>query len=143
MISVQQALEQILSAIHPLGSERVGLLNALGRVVAEDVHARRAIPPRDNSAMDGYALKWEDTLGATRESPVVLDVVEDIPAGKNPEKTVVAGTAARIMTGAPVPAGADAIMKMEETEGREPGADLRRGLGRPGHPARRGGCAAR
>ncbi|HPB69649.1 MAG: molybdopterin molybdotransferase MoeA [Syntrophales bacterium] len=116
MISVQQALEQILSAISPLGSERVSLLAALGRVAAEDVDARRAIPPRDNSAMDGYALRWEDTLGATRESPVILEVVEDIPAGKVPEKTVVAGTAARIMTGAPIPDGADAVMKMEETE---------------------------
>jgi len=115
MISVAQALEQILATITPLGPERVSLLDALGRVAAEDIHAHRAIPPRDNSAMDGYALRWQDTQGATPESPVVLDVVEDIPAGKVPEKTVVAGTAARIMTGAPIPDGADAVMKMEET----------------------------
>lgn len=115
MISVEQALEQILATITPLGPERVSLLDALGRVAAEDIHARRAIPPRDNSAMDGYALRWQDTQGAAPESPVILDVVEDIPAGKVPEKTVVAGTAARIMTGAPIPDGADAVMKMEET----------------------------
>lgn len=116
MISVEQALSHILSTITPLGMEKVNLLAALGRVLAEDIHARRDIPPRDNSAMDGYALQWQDTRGATPQTPVLLDVVEDIPAGKSPEKTIVSGTAARIMTGAPIPDGADAVMKMEETE---------------------------
>ena len=77
--------------------------------------AGRAIPPKDNSAMDGYALRAEDTRGASAETPVRLEVVEEIPAGAIPEKRIGPGQAARIMTGAPVPEGADAVVRMEDT----------------------------
>ena len=65
MITVAAAIEQILETIHPLGLERVSLLDALGRILGEDILAGRNIPPKDNSAMDGFALRWEDTIGAT------------------------------------------------------------------------------
>ncbi len=116
MISVEAALSQILAAIHPLGLERVNLLDALGRVIGEDLVASRPIPPKNNAAMDGYALRGEDIRGASPETPVVLDVIEDIPAGAIPQKRVGKGQAARIMTGAPVPDGADAVLRMEDTE---------------------------
>lgn len=115
MISVDEALKRILEAISPLGLEKVNILDALGRVIGEDIHAGRAIPPKDNSAMDGYALRAADTLGTSPEKPVILDVVEDIPAGSIPRKRIEPGQAARIMTGAPLPEGADAVIRMEET----------------------------
>lgn len=115
MIAIQAALEQILLPIKPLGLERVNLFEALGRVLGEDVVAGRNIPPKDNSAMDGYAVCWQDTAGAAAEHEVVLEVVEDIPAGAIPQKKLLTGQAARIMTGAPLPAGADAVVKMEDT----------------------------
>lgn len=116
MISLEKALSQILNVIQPLGLEKISLLDTLGRVIGEDILAPRPIPPKDNSAMDGYALCWEDTRGTSREKPVILEVIEDIPAGSIPCKTVGKGQAVRIMTGAPVPEGADAVMRMEDTE---------------------------
>jgi len=116
MITVAEAIDQILQTINPLGLERVNILDALGRVLGEDVTAGRNIPPKDNSAMDGYALRFQDTIGAAENSPVVLEVIEDIPAGVIPQKSIAAGQSARIMTGAPIPVGADAVMKMEDTE---------------------------
>ena len=116
MITVEDALNRILEKIVPLGLEKVSLLDTLGRVLGEDIYARRDIPPKDNSAMDGYALRSQDTVGATGENPVTLDVIEDIPAGHIPRKIVEPGTASRIMTGAPVPEGADAVIRMEDTE---------------------------
>ena len=116
MISLEAALSQILAAIHPLGLEKVNLLDALGRVIGEDIVASRPIPPKNNAAMDGYALRSADIRGASRKRPVVLDVIEDIPAGRIPQKSVGKGQAARIMTGAPVPDGADAVLRMEDTE---------------------------
>ncbi len=115
MISVDEARSKMLEAFSPLGLEKVSILDALGRVIGEDVRAGRAIPPRDNSAMDGYALHAEDTRGASVESPARLAVVEDIPAGAVPRKRVGPGEAARIMTGAPIPEGADAVIRMEDT----------------------------
>jgi molybdopterin biosynthesis enzyme len=100
MISVEEARNKILDAVSPLGLEKVNILEALGRVIGEDVYATRAIPPRDNSAMDGYTLRTEDTRGASPESPVRLDVIEEIPAGAIPAKAIGPGEAARIMTGA-------------------------------------------
>ncbi|MFH1081288.1 MAG: gephyrin-like molybdotransferase Glp [Pseudomonadota bacterium] len=116
MISLEAALSQILDAIHPLGLEKINLLDALGRVIGEDIVASRPIPPKDNAAMDGYALCSADIVGACPERPVILDVIEDIPAGAIPRKRVEPGQAARIMTGAPVPEGTDAILRMEDTE---------------------------
>jgi molybdopterin molybdotransferase len=116
MLSVEQALQRILGTIRVLGTERVFLMEALGRVIAEDVAARHDIPARDNSAMDGYALRAEDTAGASRERPAVLELTEDIPAGKTPLLHVGRGRAARIMTGGIIPGGADAVVRVEETE---------------------------
>jgi molybdopterin molybdotransferase len=119
MISVEEALKRILDSISPLGLEKVSILDALGRVIGEDICAGRAIPPKDNSAMDGYALRAEDTRGASSEKPILLEIVEDIPAGAIPIKRIEAGQAARIMTGAPLPEGTDAIVRMEDTRKEE------------------------
>ena len=81
MISVEDALSLILSQIREMGSERVDITSSLGRVIAEDIYARRNNPPWDNSAMDGYALLYADIKGATRDSPAILNVIEDLPAG--------------------------------------------------------------
>ena len=116
MISLEEALRQILDTIHPLGLEKIHILDALGRVIGEDILAPRPLPPKNNSAMDGYAIRWEDTRNASRERPVILEVIEDIPAGSIPRKVVGSGQATRIMTGAPIPEGADAVMRMEDTE---------------------------
>src|SRR3972149_7025887 len=99
MITVAEALRQILQTISPLGLEKINILNALGRVIGEDVAAGRNIPPKDNSAMDGYALRSGDTVGASPEHPVILEVIEDIPAGAVPRKSIAAGQASRILTG--------------------------------------------
>jgi molybdopterin molybdotransferase len=116
MISVEDALNQILEVIVPLGQEKVGILDSIGRVIGEDIHANRNIPPRDNSAMDGYALRWEDTRGASISKPVILKVIEDIPAGTIPRKNIGSGESSRIMTGAPIPDGANAVVRVEDTE---------------------------
>ena len=116
MISVEEAQKFILDAVRPMGRERAGLLSCLGRVLAEDVESPRPVPPWDNSAMDGYALRSEDVRGATREAPGKLRVVEEIQAGVMARRRVGAGEAVKIMTGAPIPEGADAVVLVEETE---------------------------
>ncbi|TSA56294.1 MAG: molybdopterin molybdenumtransferase MoeA, partial [Planctomycetaceae bacterium] len=116
MITVKEALDRILGSITPLGLEKTDILNSLGRILGEDIYADMDIPPQDNSAMDGYALRWEDTAGASREKPITLTVIEDIPAGYIPQKSVNSGEASRIMTGAYIPTGANAVMRMEDTE---------------------------
>jgi molybdopterin molybdotransferase len=116
MISVDKALEQILDVINPLQLEKVTILQTLNRVLGEDITSDSNIPPLANSAMDGYALRFEDTLGAAREKPAILNVIDDVPAGRVSEKTVEPGQAIRIMTGAPIPAGADAVTRVEDTE---------------------------
>lgn len=124
MISVDEALNYILNRIEPLATEEVAILDGLDRVLAEDVAADMDIPPFRNSAMDGYAVRAGDTAGATPDTPVHLRVVEDIAAGAVPETEVTPGTAARIMTGAPMPPGADAVVRFEETsEGRDASHD--------------------
>ncbi len=116
MITVDEALEKILSNIHPLGFEKVSILDALGRVIGEDILAQRNIPPFDNSAMDGYALISADVQKASSNSPVRLEVIADLPAGAISTKKVQKGEAVRIMTGAPVPEGADTVVPVEETK---------------------------
>lgn len=116
MISLEEALNQILKAIPPLGLEKVNILSALGMVLGEDIVAGRHIPPKDNSAMDGYAIRFENTMGVSREKFARLKVVEDIPAGKIPQKKIGLGHAARIMTGASIPEGANAVVRMEDTQ---------------------------
>ena len=116
MITVDEALERILSYVDVLEPEEKPLLEALGQVLAEDVTSDFIIPPLDNTAMDGYAVRAEDTAGASQDSPVQLHVTGEVAAGYIFEGEVAAGTAVRIMTGAPVPAGADAIVPFEETD---------------------------
>jgi molybdopterin molybdotransferase len=116
MIPVDEALDKILSHVLPLGFEKVSLLDALGRVIGEDIYAKRNIPPLDNSAMDGYALKSEDVRKASQNHPVRLVVIEDLPAGFISTKTIEKGKAIRIMTGAPIPKGADTVVPVEVTK---------------------------
>lgn len=118
MISVEKALQTILAGCRPLGLEKVDILEACGRVIGEDVFAARDIPSAANSAMDGYALRFADTKGVHALKPVELKVIETIAAGSVSRKTLKEGQAARIMTGAVIPKGADAVVRREDTEER-------------------------
>jgi len=120
MISVEEAQERILRSFHPLEPERVSLFEALGRVLAEDISADVSVPPLDNTAMDGYAVRAADTSGASHEHPVPLRVLYDLAAGYVSDIAVKPGTAIRIMTGAPIPEGADAVVPFEETDEKSP-----------------------
>jgi len=116
MITIEEALDKILFRIQPLGYEKVSILDALGRVCAEDILANRDIPPFDNSAMDGYAVRSEDIQNASSNHPVRVEVIEDLPAGFISKKKLERGKAIRIMTGAPVPEEADAVVPVEDTK---------------------------
>ncbi|MFQ5611510.1 MAG: gephyrin-like molybdotransferase Glp [Anaerolineae bacterium] len=119
-MQVEEALDYILKHIAPLPAEGVSITQAGGRVLAEDVVSEIDVPPFTNSAMDGYAVRSNDVQPARPEEPVALQVVAEIPAGTAPQARIEPGTAARIMTGAPMPAGADAVVRFEDTsEGRE------------------------
>jgi len=159
--SAKRLMLERASSLPPI---RVKLKSALGLVLAEEVLPLDDQPPFDNSAMDGYALRATDTRGATAERPRRLEVIEVIPAGKMPIKTIAAGQAAKIMTGAPLPRGADAVMRVENTfpdgtgvlikveakpgqEIRKAGEDLQQGrvvlhAGQALHPGRIGLIAA-
>jgi molybdopterin molybdotransferase len=115
MLSVEEAQERVLSVFAPLEAEHVPIVQAVGRVLAEDIYADEDIPPYANSSMDGYAVQAADTTGATSESPARLCVIGELPAGSYPERQVTPRTAIRIMTGAPIPPGADAVVKVEDT----------------------------
>ncbi len=115
MISVEQALAEILSHVRPLEAERVPILEALGRVLAEEIRSEIQVPPFDNSAMDGYAVRAADVAGATPAAPVRLLVSGSVAAGYVAGQRVAPGTAVRIMTGAPLPEGADAVVPYEDT----------------------------
>lgn len=115
MLTVQEAHDRILARIQPLAAEDVPIELASGRVLGEDVEARQDVPPFANSAMDGYAVRAADVREASAEHPVRLQVVGEIQAGYAPPSAVRAGTALRIMTGAMLPEGADAIVRVEDT----------------------------
>ena len=116
MLSVEEALERILGYFDVLDVEEKPILDAVGQVLAEDVTSRFNIPPMDNSAMDGYAVQAADLQRASAESPVALKVIGIVAAGSLPTEAVRPGTAFRIMTGAPVPDGADSVVPFEETD---------------------------
>jgi len=116
MLEIREAQERILSAFSPLTGEEVGLEEALGRYLAAPLMAREDAPPFSNSAMDGYAVRASDVAGASREAPVVLQVVGESKAGDSPDDRLAQGAAMRIFTGAPMPEGADAIVMQEDTE---------------------------
>ena len=145
MISVEEARDRILAFFRRLEVERKPLLEALGQVLAEDIVAPFDLPPLDNTAMDGYAVRSGDTTGASEATPRVLKVVANLAAGYVLATELHAGEAVRIMTGAPIPPGADSVVPFEETDeplrevnqaaqqaatvqvlkGAEPGANIR------------------
>jgi molybdopterin molybdotransferase len=116
LVSVEDHRERILSAIEPLPAFDQPLMEAFGLAAAEDVHASVALPGFDNSAMDGYAVAHADVASASEESPVHLPVVGEIGAGQQSLLAMSPGTAVKIMTGAPVPAGADSVVPYEWTD---------------------------
>lgn len=116
MLSVAEAAARITSAVAPLGTERVPLREALGRVLAADVVSPITLPHWTNSAMDGYAVRAEDVRGASESSPVSLPVIETVAAGAFPSVRLGARQATRIMTGAPLPDGADTVVRVEDTD---------------------------
>src|ERR1043166_1817429 len=116
MISVHDALATILETVSPLAGERISLLQTVGRVLAEDIRSEREVPPFANSAMDGYAVRWEDIRDASAEQPVSLTVLEIIQAGAVPREAVTSGATSKIMTGAVLPHGADTVIRVEDTE---------------------------
>jgi molybdopterin molybdotransferase len=121
-----EAARRILAALTRQPPLRVPLDDALGSVLAEDVISPLDIPAHTNSAMDGYAARADDVRGATAEAPRRLRVVESIPAGRFPSKTIGAGECARIFTGAPLPEGADSVIRQEDTDGGAEEVEIRR-----------------
>lgn len=121
MISVEKALKIILANSRLLELEKVSILDARARVIGEDIFATRNIPLADNSAMDGYAVRYTDTKSVSKTKPLQLQVIEEIPAGKIPQRKLKKGEASRIMTRAIIPPGADAVVRQEGTQkiGRE------------------------
>lgn len=136
LISIDEARTRVLAEAVPLSVEPRALPNSLGAVLAEDIVASHSVPPFDNAGMDGYAVRAVDTIDASSDSPSRLTIVESIPAGRVAARTLGQNEAAKIMTGAPVPSGADAVIQSElaeETEGRvlvfepvKPGKNIRR-----------------
>src|SRR5512136_1804534 len=122
MLSVAEAQQMILATVSRLEPEPVFLLDALGRVLAQDVYADSALPPFDNSAMDGYAIRAEDVAHTSRANAVRLPVIGEVPAGHPTDLELRAGTAMRITTGALLPRGADAVVPVEDTDDGARGA---------------------
>ncbi|MCX5899305.1 MAG: molybdopterin molybdotransferase MoeA [Proteobacteria bacterium] len=115
MITVEQALETILGQVRVLGTERVDILRARGRVLAQDIVSGLDVPPLDNSAMDGYAARHADVATASAEKPALLKIMGDLPAGYTSKDILQPGQTLRIMTGAPLPPGADTVIMQENT----------------------------
>jgi molybdopterin molybdotransferase len=117
MLSVAEAVARVIGDVAPLDREQVPLLDALGRVLAADARAPYTLPACDNSAMDGYAVRAADLAGANAASPRVFRVIETVAAGRFPTRAIAPGEATRIMTGAPLPRGADCVVRVEDTDG--------------------------
>ena len=138
MIKVEEAQKIILENISSIGAEEVSTLESLGRIIAKDYYSKDDIPTFDNSAMDGYAVSSSDVIGASQQKPVVLDVIEDLPAGVVARQEIKKGKAIRIMTGAPIPGGADSVIMVEKTQ-RDGGRVKIFESARPGENIRRAG----
>ena len=138
MKSVDEHLAACLRGIDVLSPIDLQLLDAQGCVLAEDVVARTDLPVFDNSAMDGYAVHSRDIASASPATPVFLPVVGDVPAGSSSTQGLAPGTAVRIMTGAPLPSGADAVVQVELTDGGIAKVQIN-GAVPPGRHVRRGG----
>lgn len=118
-VTVKEASDRILAGVRAVAIERVPLREALGRVLAEDVLSPIEHPPWDNSSMDGYAVRSADVAAASGSAPVTLPVSETIAAGQQSSQSLRPGAAIRIMTGAPIPLGADSVIRVEDTDGGE------------------------
>ncbi|MEO3812051.1 gephyrin-like molybdotransferase Glp [Sphaerisporangium sp. B11E5] len=138
MKPVDAHLDEILRTVRPLDPAELDLEQALGAVLAENVTSPVALPPFDNSAMDGYAVRVEDVEAATEERPALLPVAADVPAGENTPRLVEPGSVTRIMTGAPLPEGADAVVPVEWTDGGTIRVAIHRAP-EPGNAIRRSG----
>lgn len=150
LLSLEAALERMLQGVEPLPPETApaSLASALGRVLAEPLHALLTLPPWDNSAMDGFAVRSGDVAAASMDTPVALRVTAEVAAGRAPAGGVVPGTCQRILTGAVVPPGADAVVPLEDTDtqrndARLPDAVLVRAAAPPGNHIRRAGSDVR
>jgi molybdopterin molybdotransferase len=139
-IEVEAARREVLARVRPTPSEEVGLDEALGRRLAVDAVADAPFQPFDNSAMDGFAVRAEDVAGASGDAPVALAIVDESRAGAPAARSLGAGEVIAISTGAMLPGGADAVIRVEGTE-RDPGGDrvLIRGAVPPNHNIRRAG----
>lgn len=115
-LSLAEAVDAVLHGVTPLSAERVPLKQAVGRALADDVISPIDVPMWDNSGMDGYAVRRADVLGVNVINPIALPVIATIVAGGSERPEVVEGTCARIMTGAPIPPGADAVVRVEDTD---------------------------
>ena len=115
MLSVEDAREKILSKFEILNPTQINILDSVGSIVSEDIISEINVPPLDNSAMDGYAVITDDLINADDENIIYLDVIEEIPAGSIPKLSLSTGQASRIMTGAPIPSGSDAVVPFEDT----------------------------
>jgi len=111
LLPVREAQERLIASLTPLGTERIALGDALGRMLTTDLGAQRTQPPFDASAMDGFAVRFADV----KSTPVTLKIVEEIPAGKMPQATIAKGEAARLYTGSPMPNGVDTVVMQEHT----------------------------
>lgn len=138
LVPVDRHLSRVLEVVRPLGAFELTLLESHGCVLAEDVSSPLPLPPFDNSAMDGYAVRLADTAAASPEQPVTLHVVGDVAAGSAGQYTVQPGLCVRIMTGAPVPIGADAVVPVEWTDGGVATVTIRRAPARGQHIRRAG-----
>ena len=118
-LKIEDGLQMILERLTCVEKEMVSAEEAAGRILAETLISPENIPPFRRSPLDGYAFRAQDTQNASAESPVELEIIEEIPAGKAPEHALAPMQAARIMTGAPLPEGADAIEKFEVVEADE------------------------
>ena len=116
MLSVEEAREKILREFNSLDEVRISLNESLGCVISKDIISNISVPPWNNSAMDGYAIILEDVKNASDENIIYLDVIEKIAAGELPEKKIISGQSARIMTGAPIPEGSNAVVPFEDTD---------------------------
>lgn len=138
MRSVEEHLQTVLAGVVPLDPIDLGLLDAQGCILEEDVAAPWPLPSFDNSAMDGYAVREEDVVDASPERPVTLRVIDDVPAGYRASVAVRPGSAIRIMTGAPIPDGADGIVPVEQTDGGLPQVQVRAPVAVGAHIRRKG-----
>jgi molybdopterin molybdotransferase len=136
--SVEEHLQSVLAGVEPLSPLDVTLVDARGCVLAEDVTAPWPLPPFDNAATDGYAVKAADLLSASDGKPVVMRVIDDVPAGYRASVELREATAIRINTGAPLPEGAEAVVPVEWTDGGMPEVRITRSIARGANVRRRG-----